>query len=1123
MCAGPAAPDFSLQWADDVAYCQVGKTRSRGSERDRAWVGASQRYAGKRKGAMVAAEMDDTLGARSGASPLIHSIDWSATSLGPMQAWSQTRFPLSLCLGPELVHLYDGACRLLADEDPRALAQRATDCFRETGPAVGPMIEAAHRAAPATTSEDLLLLVDREGFLEETHFEVAPGVGGMLGICAETTQQVYAERQLRTLRALGARAPDARTAEEACASAAATLAQNSWDVPFALLYLFDETGRTARLVSNVGFGGSPTGAAPALIDRAEHDPSTAWPLGAMLRGQTQVYEGIDARLGALPSGHWSTSPRTALALSLESPGQPQAYGVLICGTSPHRALDAGYRGFFELAAAQIGSAILSARADQETRERGAALAEVHRAKAVFFNQVSHEFCTPLTLMLGPLDDALASSERALSGENLDLVHRNAHRLLKLVGALLDFSRLEAGGVHASFEPLDLSAITSELASQFRSTVERGGLRFSVRCERLPEPVFVDREMWEKIVFNLLSNAFEFTFEGEIEVTLRVSGERVQLGVRDTGTGIPQGELPRLFERFHRIEGARSRGQEGAGTGLALVQELVRLHGGELRVESSPGRGSLFTVELRSGSAHLPREPIGSQRTLEAGSGAEAGQKAAERRVSDGPPYPRSSLQAGAQRSEADVRILVVDGDADMRGYIARTLRERWTVMAVADGDAALTAALEWQPDLVLTDVSIPALSGFGLLGELRKDARTRGCSVMMLSARGGDSRLDALEAGASDYLTRPFTARELVARVSTQVQLSRLRKVAEAERSRLFSFLMQLPVAIAACEGPNHVVTLKNPLVDPLTQGRLRLGDTLSDVCSEFQLEGLVAALDRVYSSGEPSVWREQPLSSDRDGAGGEDSLYDIALQPFRDAHGTVTGIVAAASEVIAPLHTRRRKEARRRELAAVMARERADDLGASTLAAQVPIADAPVSETSLEAPVIPGSGDPASSCASDGVTARAVALEGRGPSGSPRRVLVVDDDPDAVALLQEALVELGFSVAVAYDGPSALRVAQSFHPDTALVDVGLPQMDGLELGRLLRDAEAAPGALRLVAITGYGRESDRLRSQRAGFDLHLVKPVALDALSGAVVGGPQRRLANGADDSGRMVNDHGG
>jgi signal transduction histidine kinase/DNA-binding response OmpR family regulator len=1105
---------------------------------------------------MIAAEVDEVLGAGGDAGLLMRSIDWAATPLGPVNAWSETlrtvvglllgnRFPLSLWWGPRLVQLYNDAYRpILGNKHPRAMAQPASDCFRETWDVVGPLIEAPFRGEPATASDDLFLLLERKGFLEETHFKVAyspvpdkaaaTGVGGVLGTCAEITEQVYGERQLRTLHELAARAADAKTAEQACTSAADTLAENAWDVPFALLYLLDATGKTARRVSSVGFGGEITAAAPASIDAGADDAAMAWPLSSILRGTTRVIEGIDARLGALPSGRWSIAPHTAVALSLESPGQRHPYGVLICGVSPHRALDDHYRGFFELAAAQIVTAIRNARAHQEECRRVEALANVDRAKTAFFNQVSHEFRTPLTLMLGPMEDALASPERALSGENLGVAHRSAHRLLKLVNTLLDFSRLEAAGVHASFEPLDLSAVTSDLASLFRTTLERAGLRFSVRCEPMLEPVFVDREMWEKIVLNLLSNAFKFTFEGEIAVTLQVRGERVRLGVRDTGTGIHPDELSRLFERFHRIEGARSRTQDGSGIGLALVQELVHLHGGQVRVESSPGLGSLFTVELRLGSEHLPPERVRLQPTLaSAGSRAQAFVQEAEGWVPDGaPPSPRPPLELGAQPSEADVRILVADDNGDMREYIARTLRKRWTVMAVADGEAALSAAREWQPDLVITDVLMPGLSGFGLLGELRKDARTRACSVMLLSARAGESLLDGLEAGASDYLTKPFSARELVARVSMQVQIVRLRKVAEAERARLFSFLMQLPVAIAACEGPNHVVTLKNPLVDPLTQGRLRLGDTLSDICLEFPLDGLVEVLDRVYSSGEPAVWREQPLAIERESGGREERLYDVALQPLRDAHGTVTGVVAAAYEVTAPLSTRRRKEARRRELAAVMARERAEELAVRTW--QAPIADAPVSETALEPPVAPPRGVAPSALPSSGEASAGAAPmpewsldastpEHRERPSENRRVLVVDDDHDAVALLEEALVELGFSVAVAYDGPSALQVAEAFHPDTALVDVGLPSMDGFELGRRLRDSEAAPGALRLVAITGYGRESDRQRSQQAGFDLHLVKPVAFDALRGAVVGVRSRRRVSGVDDSGLVVNDHGG
>jgi signal transduction histidine kinase len=262
--------------------------------------------------------------------------------------------------------------------------------------------------------------------------------------------------------------------------------------------------------------------------------------------------------------------------------------------NPHRTLDEGYRSFFELAAAQITTAIRNARAYQEERQRAEALVELDRAKTLFFSNVSHEFRTPLTLMLGPLEDALEDSEHPLPGsqrERLTVAHRNSLRLLKLVNSLLDFSRIEAGRIQASYEPTDLSAFTAELASAFRSAIERAGMKLVVDCPVLSQPVYVDRDMWEKIVLNLLSNAFKFTFNGEIAVTLREGEGTVELEVRDTGIGIPEHELPRLFERFHRVEGARGRTYEGTGIGLSLVQELVKLHGGAIRVESAEGQGS----------------------------------------------------------------------------------------------------------------------------------------------------------------------------------------------------------------------------------------------------------------------------------------------------------------------------------------------------------------------------------------------------------------------------------------------------------------------------------------------------------------------------------------------------
>jgi signal transduction histidine kinase len=294
-------------------------------------------------------------------------------------------------------------------------------------------------------------------------------------------------------------------------------------------------------------------------------------------------------------------------------GENGLAGVLVVGLNPLRQYEGTYQRFLELVAGEISAAIANGQAYEAERRRAEELAELDRAKTAFFSNVSHEFRTPLTLLLGPLEDELRENPRA--SERLEVAHRNSLRLLKLVNTLLDFSRIEAGRIDAAYEPTELGAFTAELASVFRSAIERAGLRLTVECLPLPEPVYVDREMWEKIVLNLLSNAFKFTFEGEITVALRWRGQHVELSVGDTGVGIPESELPRIFERFHRVRGTRSRTYEGTGIGLALVQELVKLHGGEIRVQSAEGRGTTFTVAIPGGATHLPKERIGAARTL----------------------------------------------------------------------------------------------------------------------------------------------------------------------------------------------------------------------------------------------------------------------------------------------------------------------------------------------------------------------------------------------------------------------------------------------------------------------------------------------------------------------------
>jgi signal transduction histidine kinase len=283
------------------------------------------------------------------------------------------------------------------------------------------------------------------------------------------------------------------------------------------------------------------------------------------------------------------------------------------GISPRRHDDEEDRAFVGRAAAQISSVLTTVRSFEAERKRAEGLAEVDRAKTLFFSNVSHELRTPLTLMLGPIEDTLeeAQSLSTAQRERLDVAHRNAQRLLKLVNTLLDFTRIESGRADANYEPVDLLQLSHDIASSFRSAIERAGLTLRVTGKALPGPVYVDREMWEKILLNLLSNAFKFTFEGQITVAVGPSadGTAAVLEVRDTGVGVPPHELPRLFERFHRIENQQSRSFEGSGIGLVLVHELAKLHGGDITAESEIGKGTAFFVTVPIGTAHLPTDKI----------------------------------------------------------------------------------------------------------------------------------------------------------------------------------------------------------------------------------------------------------------------------------------------------------------------------------------------------------------------------------------------------------------------------------------------------------------------------------------------------------------------------------
>jgi signal transduction histidine kinase len=446
-----------------------------------------------------------------------------------------------------------------------------------------------------------------------------------------------------------------------------------------------------------------------------------------------------------------------------------------------------------------------AEANRSLREANTKLGELDSAKTAFFSNVSHEFRTPLTLILGPLERALETPGGALAGEELSAVHRNALRLLRLVNSVLDFSRIEAGRLALSFAAVDLATLTGGVAGSFQSLFDEAGLRLTIDCPALPEPVYVDAAQWEKVVMNLVSNAFKFTFEGDVSVSMKVAGERVELVVKDSGTGIPEQELPKIFERFHRVEGARGRSFEGTGIGLSLVHELVRMHGGTVQATSELGRGTRFVVSVPRGRQHLPPDRIVSAATSVTGDHTRAVVLEAAQWLRSGVQISgtASPLLSGRTSSHpaADAgRLLVADDNADMRDFLKRLLSPYWVTEVVSNGKAALEVALRSPPDLVLSDVMMPEMTGVELLNALRADDRTRTVPVILVSARAGeDARLSGLETGADDYLVKPFAAREVLTRVRTHLEMGRIRRNAEAQlvQSAKMASLGELVAGIA--------------------------------------------------------------------------------------------------------------------------------------------------------------------------------------------------------------------------------------------------------------------------------------------------------------------------------------
>jgi signal transduction histidine kinase len=716
----------------------------------------------------------------------IREYDWSSTPLGPVESWPQSlrtcvrimlssRQPIWLGWGKELIKLYnDPYIAIVGGKHPGALGSPASVVWKAIWREIGPMLRMVMEEDQGTYVESQLLIMERNGYPEETYytFSYTPipgddgGTAGMICFNVDDTERIHSERQLQTLSLLGKNLTDCLTYSDAVRATMRTLEGNGRDFPWALFYSGDAATATAA-----GLDGR---IATALMQDL---------------GAPQVIDGVRELFGPMPQGDWEVPTDKAVVLPISQAGTKEVAGFLVIGLNPFRPPDERYINFCTLIADQVTTSFANIHVLELERGRSEALAEIDRAKTLFFSNISHEFRTPLTLLLGPMEDLLndpASLEN--NRYRIGVAYRNALRMQKLVNTLLEFSRIEAGRLEGQYRRVDIGAFTLDLASTFRSAIEKAGMKLYTHAEPINGEVYVDPELWERIVLNLVSNAFKYSHDGSISVSVLPRGRDVEVRVTDTGIGIAEDQLDKIFDRFHRVENSGGRSLEGTGIGLAMVRELVKLHKGTISVSSRPGLGSDFVVTIPMGTDHLPADRIVHQ-PMAAVMGTQAEAFVMEAVKWDS--FKGSSGLADGFLGLAgdDVlgpatpyRVLLADDNADMREYVQRLLAPQFTVITARDGIEALEKLQADRPDLVLSDVMMPRMDGFTLLKMIRQTPEIQDTPVILLSARAGEeAKIEGLEVGADDYLIKPFGGRELIARVESNIRIAKERAAALKE------------------------------------------------------------------------------------------------------------------------------------------------------------------------------------------------------------------------------------------------------------------------------------------------------------------------------------------------------
>ncbi len=809
----------------------------------------------------------------------LRGIDWEQTRLGPPARWSPSlrvslasclcsRFPVQLWWGPELTLLYNDAYAALLDrgQHPAALGRPGQGLWASSWNTMGPLVEAVRTTGVPCGFDDVPVFLDREVPREEVFlsFSLAPVLGedgaveGLQLTCVDTTVRRVALRRTETLRKLSVEAAEARSMADAVQAVAAVLRGASLDVPFAAVYLLDEATGEAQRAFTVGLPEDAAGL-PATVTASEEAFPSPWPLAEVLKTHKSAERGgLASWSPALPGGAWPESATRALVLPIPAAAQDTLSGLLVAGLSPRRPLDRAYRTFFEQMAAQLGSALGDARAFEEERRRAEALAELDRAKTAFFADVSHEFRTPLSLILGPLEELLPLHRLTPQDQaTLEVAHRNALRLLKLVSSLLDFSRIEAARVEAVYHPSDLETqrelrklrtarhedadremllaseraarsaaeqanrmkdeflarISHELATPLfamrmwldslsadegnrgrgapiaalrkcvqaqsnlildlldtaraltgklrvnlepceprepieaavaaiRAVAEQKGVTLECAMGETPL-VQADPSRLQQVVANLLGNAVKFTpAGGRVEVRLEPEVTGLRIVVKDTGRGFPAEFKSLLFTPFRQEEEGTTRSAAGLGLGLAIVRQLVELHGGEVRAESAGrGKGATFTVWLPGLETEHPEAPEGSARARE--------------------------------RQLEGTRVLLAEDDDLTRAAVTSVLEQHGAQVEPAGCAAAALKALEKTAfDVLLCDIAMPEEDGYSLIRKVRalESPAGRMPAAAFTAHMRDEDRVRALSAGFQMHIPKSIEAAQLIAQVRALIR-----------------------------------------------------------------------------------------------------------------------------------------------------------------------------------------------------------------------------------------------------------------------------------------------------------------------------------------------------------------